>query len=249
MTKARVPLYKTPGKSVVIDTDGTGATLGKNLYNSNGNLLTLSELKSLLGVGGSQSVEVSGSLGSTDDLKEGVYNLYFTTQRVLTVMNATDGALARLDSVDLSTGEVTNKIAANLEYGVVGSGVSIESLKPATINADNTDTEIQAVASDSSNVSLVFDAVAKTLTPDLLPTAVVAGTYGGASSVPQISVDSNGRVTKVLAVASGAAAQLVPTYTDVDFTVPVNTQMLWAAPIDLGANADLIIDGDLVGVS
>jgi hypothetical protein len=124
MNKVRVPLFKSPGKSVVVDLDGSGATLGKNLYDSSGHVITLKSLLAMLTVSSTGS-GVSQALGSTDDLEEGKYNLYFKNSRVMHT----------------------------------------------------------------------------------------------------------------------------PTYTDIDFTVPTNQQILWSVPIELGANADLIIDGDLVGVA
>lgn len=74
-------------------------------------------------------------------------------------------------------------------------------------------------------------------------------TAADTAKVDGIAANLISPIAGLMPVEAGAMKAGAPTYTDTDFTIPVNQQILYSVPIELGPNADLIIDGDLVGVS
>ncbi|MGE7136046.1 hypothetical protein ACQKIE_00235 [Luteibacter sp. NPDC031894] len=113
MKNVKVPLFGNPGKSATIDAEATnGATVGKNLFNSDGSLVTAAQLS-----GGTAAPNASSDLGTSDDLDEGGYNLYFTDRRA---QDAVGSILAESDDVEF----------------IYVPGVSIEAnLKPTGVTA------------------------------------------------------------------------------------------------------------------
>jgi len=120
------------------------------------------------------------------------------------------------------------------------------------------------MAANSANVTLTYDATAKTLTPDL--TSVTLGTAG---SIKKRAFDAKGRLSDESAATADdlgegstnlyytdARAQSVvdssigvPNYISSaeTYTVPSNRQVLFSAPIDI--DGVLEIDGSLIEVA
>lgn len=94
MKNVKVPLFGNPGKSATIDAEATnGAVVGKNLFNADGSLVNASQLS-----GGSSAPVSSNDLGTSDDLDEGSYNLYFTGRRA---QDAVGSILSDTDDIDM----------------------------------------------------------------------------------------------------------------------------------------------------
>lgn len=69
---AKVALYANPAKAALVDLDATnGAIVGKNLFWSDGSLVTQEQL-----TGGVSKTVVKGAPGTTDELPEGRFNWY-----------------------------------------------------------------------------------------------------------------------------------------------------------------------------
>lgn len=126
---------------------------------------------------GSTYVEISASPGSTDAVTEGSTNLYFTNARARTAISATGSLLY------------------NSSTGVFSYTA------PTAISAFSNDS---GYLTGNQVVSLTGDATgsgATSITVTLSNSGVSAGTYGSSTSIPQISVDSKGRLTSVTNVS------------------------------------------------
>jgi hypothetical protein len=79
---------------------------------------------------------------------------------------------------------------------------------------------------------------------------VVAGTYGDATTVPQLTFDAKGHVTAAVPVAITYAGAFVPTYIAPaeTFTVPENRQAPYVLEIDVDTGGTLAVDGFLIEV-
>ena len=76
MKTVRVQLYGITGKYVVVNSEATaGATVGDNLKWPDGSTVTVDQLKAITSPPSSQDI------GTSDDVLEGQYNLYFTGKR------------------------------------------------------------------------------------------------------------------------------------------------------------------------
>lgn len=95
MPKVRVPVFRTsPPQTVLVEAGATvGARIGTDLLMPDGSLATTAKLQTLFGATPSDS----GNLGTTDDLEEGAWNLYFTSRRA---QDAVGGIL--LDSANVT---------------------------------------------------------------------------------------------------------------------------------------------------
>ena len=102
------------------------------------------------------SVIVQPALGAEDPYQPST-TIAFAGDLTGTIGGSAAGALANLSSVDLSTGEVTNKTGANIVY-TVGS-VTLDSLKPAAVGADVTGSN---TAADTTLVSGTASATVET---------------------------------------------------------------------------------------
>lgn len=81
----KVPLYGSPVRAVQLDERATeGARIGTNLLMPDGTLATAAKLQKLIGA----TPSGSSDLGTTDDLDEGAWNLYFTKRRAQDAVGA-----------------------------------------------------------------------------------------------------------------------------------------------------------------
>ena len=129
---------------------------------------------------------------NTDDLTEGNTNLYYTTARANTDIDARVTTLF-VNALDVDAQTVFGNTAADLLNfnnftNLPSPNVSI------TVNGD-----VQGVATaDLANLS--SDA-ALSLSLELTDTGVVANTYGSGSAIPVITVDVDGRITNASIVS------------------------------------------------
>ena len=135
---------------------------------------------------GSAYVEISPSPGTTDSLTEGTTNKYYTDTRSRSAISFTAGSGA-YNSV---TGVIT--IPTNTNQLTNGAGF-ISGNQSITITGD-----AAGVGSTSINLTLTNS-------------GATSGTYGGASSVPVITVDAKGRITSITTTAVSAAVTLTST--------------------------------------
>ena len=135
---------------------------------------------------GSAYVEISPSPGTTDSLTEGTTNKYYTDTRVRSAISFTAGSGA----YNSATGVIT--IPTNTNQLTNGAGF-ITSNQTITVTGD-------ATGVGSTSISLT-----------LTNSGATSGTYGGASSVPVITVDAKGRITSISTTAVSAAVTLTST--------------------------------------
>ena len=135
---------------------------------------------------GSAYVEISPSPGTTDSLTEGTTNKYYTDTRSRSAISFTAGSGA-YNSV---TGVIT--IPTNTNQLTNGAGF-ISGNQSITVTGDAT-----GIGSTSINLTLTNS-------------GATSGTYGGASSVPVITVDAKGRITSITTTAVSAAVTLTST--------------------------------------
>jgi len=83
---ARVPIHRTsPTQTIMVEPGATrGAQIGTNLLMPDGTLATAAKLQKLIGA----TPSGSSDLGTTDDLEEGAWNLYFTKRRAQDAVGA-----------------------------------------------------------------------------------------------------------------------------------------------------------------
>lgn len=103
---ATLAAYQTLRATKIVDTDATwGAQIGVNLLLPNGKVAQLSDF------GSSPSNQGSG-LGTTDELAEGQFNLYFTNLRA---QDAVGGILTDTTTIDFTYNSTTHSITADLK--------------------------------------------------------------------------------------------------------------------------------------
>lgn len=231
MTKASVPMFRNMLKSITVDTEATkGAQVGVNLLAPDGSLVKWSDILNV-----STTPASSLSNNTTDDLDEGQFNLYFTNRRA---QDAVGGILA--DSANVTLAYVGgSSITADLTDVTVGTGGTLQKYgfdakgrldqeAPATTTDLPEGTNLYfttqraqdaagALATNSADINLTYNGGSHTLTPTLVPTGVIAGTYGDASHYAVVTVDVNGRVTSAsqMSITAGSG-----TVTSVGLSAP-----------------------------
>ena len=127
MSRARVQLYNTPGKTVQIETNATiGATLGVDIF-YNGVLLDPRLILNSFAPGGLSVISTRGNNGSggpagdltTDVIYEGVHNLFFTVERA---QDAVGSILVNSSNITLTYNDPAPSIIADLTDTGVTAG-------------------------------------------------------------------------------------------------------------------------------
>lgn len=109
--RVQVTKYRVSNQAVTVDTNATqGAQIGVNLWDASGKLITQA-MWNVLGSGGSSSGSFTGT---TDDVNEGQWNLYFTNRRA---QDAVGLILQNSPSVNLAYTAGTSIVAtANIPF-------------------------------------------------------------------------------------------------------------------------------------
>lgn len=112
-----VQLFRNESKSVRVDTTATnGAVIGTNLWDASGNLITQAQWNALSSPSSTGSSSFSGT---TDDVDEGQYNLYFTDRRA---QDAVGAILENTSNITLTYVDGTSIKADLTEPGNSGVG-------------------------------------------------------------------------------------------------------------------------------
>lgn len=120
--RVQVQSYRVSNKPVTVDVSATnGAVIGTNLWDANGNLITQAEWNAL---GTAKSSSTSTFSGTTDDVNEGQYNLYFTDRRA---QDAVGSILQNTANITLTYVGGTS-IKADLTTVTLTTGGSLELL-------------------------------------------------------------------------------------------------------------------------
>lgn len=114
MAKVKLTKFRTsPSQYALVDTDATvGAQIGTNLLMPDGAVATTAKLAALFGAGTSAT-----SIGTTDELEEGAWNLYFTKRRAQDAVgeilaNSANVTLAYVGGASI-TADLTNLANSN----------------------------------------------------------------------------------------------------------------------------------------
>lgn len=119
MALFRVPVYGNESKAVHVEPGATkGATVGTNLYGPDGSLVKWADILNAPSTPSSSS----NIAGTTDDLDEGSFNLYFTNKRA---QDAVGGILQNSGNVTLTYNSTTPYIKADLTDVTITSGGSL----------------------------------------------------------------------------------------------------------------------------
>jgi hypothetical protein len=116
VSNEKVAVYRNHAKSVQVNSAATdGAQIGQNLYDPNGNVISEEQWDALINAssGTAEPGNVALANYTTDDLDEGIYNLYFTNLRA---QNAVGSILQSPGGVVLTYVEGTS-ISADLNLG------------------------------------------------------------------------------------------------------------------------------------
>lgn len=165
--------------------------------------------------GNTLSATVSLSPFSTSDLAEGT-SLYFTNTRVYNKVKAV---------VVGGTGIATspNDGAETVTLSVDFTEFNTDSLVEGTTNLFHTAERVQdvvgAMSINSADIERTYDDPGNTISWALTTTGVSAATYGSASQVAQVAVDSKGRITSAsnvsISVTSAAVSDFAEAVMDV----------------------------------
>jgi hypothetical protein len=167
------------------------------------------------GATGPQGATGTWSGSTTDNLTEGTVNKYYTAARAIADVGAVNLALSG-DITAASTPLANGTIATTLSNTGVTPGVygDATNTPQITVNAKGRVTGLSVIASTPPSTTYTGDATGSgtgTIALTLAASGVTAGNYGDATHVPQIQVDSKGRIT----LAGTAAISVTSTTTQV----------------------------------
>lgn len=174
-------------------------------------------------VRGAQVVSVNGQTGivvlDTDDIAEGATNKYFTDERAQDAVGSlmTDGPEIDFTYVDGSDQLTAALVVTTVVAGTYGSASAVPVFtvdsKGRITGVTNTaivvtsggisdfneaaQDAVGGILTDTAEIDFTYNDGANTITADLKVTTVVASTYGTASNIPVLTVDSKGRLTGV----------------------------------------------------
>ena len=146
------------------------------------------------GVPGSPASFSSAQFTELQNLIGGTSNNYMST-----TSGATTGA--RLPTV---SGNPSSPSAGSIWFDTSGSGALKYYDSSGTIRTVGTGSGSSTISQITAGTGLLGGGSTGNITLSLSSSGVTAGTYGGASSVPQLTVDAFGRITSVTSIATGA---------------------------------------------
>lgn len=129
--------------------------------------------------------------------------LYLSYSNFLAILTE---AISGGTKILLQTNNVDNP-AQNVLNLIAGTGISLVATAGGVTISANSGTSFITAISDTSDIDLTVSS--STLSAALTTTGVTANTYGTGTTVPQITVDSKGRITGVTNVAITAASGTV----------------------------------------
>jgi hypothetical protein len=168
-------------------------------------------------------------------------------------------------SVDLGVGTEDTPEFAGLTLTGTLTGTAVEAATVgnagaafigATINTSGTATvnDLTSNGAITVNGTEVIDSGAEIVTAQLKDSGVDSGTYGNASSVPQITVDAKGRVTAVANIAVAGVSDV--TYVSANSNLTISTSSGTNYSVDIGVGtadtpefAGLTLTGTLTGTA
>lgn len=239
--RVQVQKYRVSNQPVSVDTNATnGAQIGVNLWDASGNLITQAQWNAL----SSASSSAATFNGTTDDVNEGQWNLYFTIPRA---QDAVGAILQNSANVTLSYVSHTS-IKADLTTVTVGSGGTLQkygfdaygrlnaqsaattdNLAEGTTNLYFTNRRAQdaigSIVANSANVTLTYVG-GTSLTADLTN---VTTTTGG--TLQATAFDAKGRLIQNQAITWSTSGLVSLTYTSSSNTVAASMNAISASTL------------------
>jgi hypothetical protein len=152
--------------------------------------------------------------------------LYLSYSNFLAILTQ---AISGGTNILLQTNNVDNP-AQNVLNLIEGTGIDITATAGGVTISANSGTSFITAISDTSDIDL--SVVSSTLSASLTNTTVTAGSYGTGTQVPQISVDSKGRITGVTNVAITALGTGTVTSVGVNAGFGINATISGTATIN-----------------
>lgn len=194
------------------------------------------ELRSLSGTseGDTDLGDLGGSiLGDTETVKSAIQGLEGAIESANTARAAIETGLIGVTSGDADMGTYGGAGSVLTDGGTIKE--ALEELEAAIEDGSGTTTaDSGSAAYDAGNINLLggtglsTSATGSTVTVDLDDTAVSAGSYGAADTVPTYTVDGQGRLTAAADVAISITHEAV---SDFDAGVQANTLDSMAQPV------------------
>jgi len=158
----------------------------------------------------------------------------------------TASSFGNVDTTDVIISGNNSTISANLRtinvnVGTFGNTLAVPQLTVDAKGRITAASNITITFPSQTLISNTAEITANTTfgTPglNLTTTGVTAGTYGGAVSVPQITVDSKGRVTNLSSIPVNS------TLNTLNLGIPVGTIAMWSGPLNTIPDGWHIADG------
>lgn len=203
---ATLAAYQTLRATKIADTDATwGAQIGVNLLLPNGKVAQMGDF-------GTSGTGTGQDIGTTDDVLEGIYNLYFTAQRA---QDAVGGILTDTATIDFTYNQTTHSITADLK-DLANSGVGAALVKITRDAKGRLSGTSAATTTDLTEGANLYFTKAR------VRSSITAGTG--------ITIGTDGSGNTVVTLSSTLSGNELTDWTDVQLTDWTNIQLTdWAA--------------------
>jgi|688.fasta_scaffold05907_3 hypothetical protein len=207
---------------------------------SNGQIATAGQLTSTVSTG-------TAPLSVTSTTQ--VPNLYASRAAIADATTnglTTTSTFANIVATDIIVGGNNSSLTANLrtvnaDTGTFGNSTIVPQLtvdaKGRILAVSNIAISFPAQTLISNTTEITANTVSGTPGLNLTTTGVTAGTYGGAINVPQITVDTKGRVTSITSVPVNS------TLNTLNIGMPIGTIALWSGALATIPDGWQICDG------
>ena len=218
----------------------TAGTVFASEIRSNGQIATAGQLTSTVSTG-------TAPLSVTSTTQ--VPNLYASRAAIADATTnglTTTSTFANIVATDIIVGGNNSSLTANLRtvntnVGTYGSTAVVPQLtvdaKGRILAVSNIAITFPAQTLISNTSEITANTVSGTPGLNLTTTGVTAGTYGGAINVPQITVDTKGRVTSITSVPVNS------TLNTLNIGMPIGTIALWSGALATIPDGWQICDG------